>query len=158
MNVYGKVVSFQVVPFRIRPSEIAEYGVTVEAQESGADEHTSGWGVYVRHENGMAMWCGDFDHPMDAVEFALEEINDKFPYAFIERSAWASTEDIDTSQPYLRILRRPSDKQYPYAVFGINCHPGFGSSKQETEAKAVEFARYVSKKENIPIAPYRWQK
>lgn len=159
---FGKVVSLIVTPFRIIPD--ANYLSTVpivEVQHFGADENTAGWGVYTRHENGgMVKWLADFNHPMDAVEFALEEIDAKFPDAFIERSAWVSKEDIDKSKPYLKILRRPADVQFPYAVVTVvpNGHPSTRSVMAPTEANAVALAINLAKKDNTPIAPYRWQK
>lgn len=156
MIEFGKVVSLQVVPFRIRPSVDADGRAVIEIQPNGADGSTRGWGVYLRHENGMAMWHSDFDHPLDAVEHAQNEIEEKYPDAFIEQSSWV-TPGIDITKPHIAIVRCPGDKTMPFKI--VYKHPEMRAEyAASTEAMAVEIALTVGRDNNIPIAPYRWQK
>uniref|UniRef100_A0AAU7PH80 Uncharacterized protein n=1 Tax=Burkholderia phage vB_BgluM-SURPRISE13 TaxID=3159457 RepID=A0AAU7PH80_9VIRU len=62
----GKVIAIQVAPFK----EL-EQG-SVEVQFDGADADTDGYGIYLRHENGMAMHSRDCTTEAEAVRQARE--------------------------------------------------------------------------------------
>ena len=62
----GIVIAIQIAPF-----EELENG-SIEVQFDGADADTDGYGVYLRHENGMAIHSKDCKTEADAIKRARE--------------------------------------------------------------------------------------
>lgn len=62
----GKVIAIQIAPFKV-----LENG-SIVAQFDGADSDTDGYGVYLRHENGMAIHSKDRATEADAIKRARE--------------------------------------------------------------------------------------
>lgn len=154
MSDLGKVVSIQILPFKLDFDRFGE--PHVECQPKGANDDTRGWAVYLRHENGMAFWNDDFDHPMDAVEHALNEIDGSFPEATIERSWWSAP--VDPQEPHIAILRCPDNSVLPYCV-KLRNHPTTNfTSRVRTEADAISEAVAKAASLGIKVAAYRWQK
>lgn len=70
----GNVIAIQVAPWKHIEDGSPEG--SIEIQVEGADQETKGYGVYSRHENGMAMHRIDFDFEAAAVKYATALCND----------------------------------------------------------------------------------
>lgn len=76
----GKVIAIQIAPF-----EELENG-SIEVQFDGANADTDGYGVYLRHENGMAIHSKDCKTEADAIKLARELCKDR--RVFVEPYQW----------------------------------------------------------------------
>ncbi|BAQ02655.1 hypothetical protein AVU38_gp127 [Ralstonia phage RSL2] len=66
----GKVIAIQIAPWK--PVADGSPEGSIEIQPDGADQDTEGYGVYARHENGMAIHRRDFVTEAAAVVVARE--------------------------------------------------------------------------------------